>query len=176
MKRLSAFALSHSPVLSFDPAFALFAKHPRKELGRKLVLIPRTNSGSTFFGEVAKKMTEGFTDVRVLLMQPEAAERRVGERLCRLCGAKTTVVELASVQQFLDEVSAASEVLSQRYHGALAAFAMGITAMAVPQETGDKMDSLNGLMRKASARDELLQSVKRGADGLRQAIRSVSSL
>lgn len=176
LARIQSFGLRKPPVLTFDPAFALFASHPAATVPRRLVIIPRANSNDNFFAEVSRKLTGNFTDVRILLMQPDDAERRVGERVRALAGSTATVIELTSVQQFLGEVSSASEVLSQRYHGALAAFAMAIPVQVAAQEVGDKLDALNELVRSASSRDELLASVKRGADGLRSALLSVSSL
>lgn len=176
LRRLEVFRLSHQPTLSFDPAFAFFATHPRSTVGQRLVLIPRANSNEKFFEEAQKKLSENFSDVRILLMQPDDTERRVGERLKAMCSAPASVIELTSVQHLLDEVSTASEVLSQRFHGTLAAFAMGVPARSVPQHAGDKMDTLNERMNDGSARTALLTTVKTGADSLRQGMRGVSSL
>ncbi|MBP9850253.1 MAG: polysaccharide pyruvyl transferase family protein [Candidatus Peribacteraceae bacterium] len=176
LRRLGAFTLSRKPVLSFDPAFALFASHQKKPVARRLVIIPRTNSHENFFSEVQKKLAENFTDIRILLLQPDAAERRVGERLRELSSANASVIAIMSISQLLEEIGAASDVLSQRYHGTLAAFAMGVPARSVPQEPGDKMDTLNTVMQDGTARESMLQLVRQGADGLRQAIGGVSSL
>lgn len=174
LRRLDAFKLSRLPTLSFDPAFAFFATHPRSSVGQRLVLIPRANSNEKFFEEAQKKLSENFSDVRILLMQPDDTERRVGERLKAMSSVPAIVIELTSVQHLLDEVSSASDVLSQRFHGTLAAFAMGIPARSVPQHAGDKMETLNQRMNDGSARTALLATVKTGADGLRQAMRGVS--
>ena len=176
LRRLEAFHLAHPPTLSFDPAFAFFATKPRISVSHRLVLIPRANSNEKFFEEAQKKLSENFSDVHILLMQPDDIERRVGKRLKAICTVPALVIELTSVQHLLDEVSAASEVLSQRFHGTLAAFAMGIPARSVPQHAGDKMDTLNERMNDASARTVLLTTVKTGSDALRQAMRGVSSL
>lgn len=176
LRRLEAFTLSRPPVLSFDPAFAFFATHPRNTVGQRLVLIPRANSNEKFFEEAQKKLSENFSDVRILLMQPDDTERRVGERLKAMSTVAASVIELTSVQHLLDEVSTASDVLSQRFHGTLAAFAMGVPARSVPQHTGDKMDTLNERMNDGSARTALLTTVKTGSDALREAMRGVSSL
>lgn len=176
LRRLEAFALSREPLLSFDPAFALFASHQKKPVGRRLVIIPRTNSDENFFGDVRKKLAENFSDVRILLMQPDAEERRVGERLRELSPANSLVISIMSIPQLLEEIGAASDVLSQRYHGTLAAFAMGVSARSVPQQPGDKMDTLNTVMQDGTARESMIQLVQQGAEGLRQALRGVSSL
>lgn len=176
LQRLSVFSLRHPPVLSFDPAFAFFATRSRTQVAQRLVLIPRANSNEKFFEEAQKKLSGNFSDVRILLMQPDDTERRVGGRLKAMSSVPAIVVELTSVQHLLDEVSTASDVLSQRFHGTLAAFAMGISARSVPQHAGDKMETLNQRMNDGSARTALLATVKTGADGLRQAMRGVSFL
>ncbi len=168
LARIQSFGLIKPPVLTFDPAFALFAGHERKSVGKRLVVIPRTNSDENFFAEVSKKLLGNFSDVRILLMQPNAEERRVGERLRKLSGDKATVIELKSVTQFLDEVSGAAEVISQRYHGALAALAMEKATIICSQKPGDKLDGLRKIAKETSNRSNWLQAVRRGEDGLRQ--------
>ncbi len=164
------------PVLTFDPAFARFSQQKKNPISQRLVLIPRTNSDSAFVDAVEKKRSENFADVRILLMQPDRAERRVGERLKAICGEPATVIDVLSVYQLLDEVSAASDVLAQRYHGALAALAVGVPVRAVPQIAGDKMDMLNRLMRDQAAREVLLQSVRVGRDHLRSLLVAVKAV
>lgn len=159
-----------TPVLAFDPAFALFAAHQKKPVGRRLVVIPRTNSDDAFFAEVRQKLTQDFTDVRILLMQPDATELRVGERIRKLAGGKAEVVPLTSVRQLLDEVSTASEVVSQRYHGALAAIAMGVPVQVVPQHPGDKMDSLRAAADDTAIRSQWIEYVRIGAEALRTVV------
>ncbi len=176
LARLQSFGLPTPPVLTFDPAFALFAAHTRKQEGRRLVIIPRTHSDEKFFDAVRKKLTENFSDVRILLMQPDANEKRVGEQLKELANRKAEIVELTSVVHFLEEVSGAAEVISQRYHGALAAFAMEIPVHIVPQADADKLAALHILTTQHLARETLLQRVKTGVDSLQLAIQGVSSL
>jgi len=165
--RLSAFDLTQTPVLTFDPAFALFASHERRSVEGRLVIIPRANANEKFFAAVEKKLTQHYRDVRILLMQPDATERRAGERLRALTGGKADVIELTSVTQFLDEISSAHTVVTQRYHGALAALAMQIPVEIVPQAAGDKMDTL---ARAGNRTDEWLRAINTGAHALRDAL------
>lgn len=169
--RLASFGLIKPPILTFDPAFAYFATYPRKKDDRRLVIIPRTNSDDFFFAAVEKKLAENFPDVRILLMQPDPAERRVGERLRALANGKAEVVELTSVTQFLDEMSSASEVISQRYHGALAALAMHIPVEIIPQAAHDKMDTLKAVIVLRDKNDEWLHAISVGHDALENALK-----
>ncbi len=172
LARLQAFGLTKAPVVTVDPAFAAFAEHAPKPASRRLVIIPRTNSDDTFFRIAQEKLTEHFQSIRIVLMHPDIRERRVGERLRVLTGERADIVDIYSVQQFLDEVSAASEVLSQRYHGALAAVAMKIPVTIVSQNEGDKLDALRKTMTTGSHHNEWLMDIQKGREALQRALRS----
>ncbi len=171
LARLQLFGLTKPAVLTSDPAFAFFGSHPRNPIGKRLVIIPRTNSNPAFLEKVGEKLEENFTDVRILLMQPSQAERRVGERFRLLAGDKAEIVPLVSVSQFLHEVSAASEVISERYHGALAALAMGVPVEIVPQGEGDKLQALQAAVNHSQDSVQLFRDkVSVGENALKQAL------
>lgn len=176
LTRLRSWALKCTPVLTFDPAFALFAAHPKKSsAASSLVIIPRTNSDETFFAAVKDKVGGG-KPVRILLMQPDAAERQVASVIAKLCKGQATIIEILSVTQLLDEVAGASDVLSQRYHGALAALAMRIPVDVVPQGAGDKMAILKSdFLRNPGLREQWLGSIEAGKVALRDSLKSLSS-
>jgi polysaccharide pyruvyl transferase WcaK-like protein len=168
LKRIEGWDLGCEPTLTFDPAFALFASHPKRTSGgRTLVLIPRTNSDDRFFSAAAEKIKERFDTIRILLMQPDGAEKRVGDRLRALAGSSAVVVAISSVHQLLDEISAASFVLSQRYHGALAALAMSVPMDTVPQGAGDKMDGLRQMGKDTQAVERWKRSIETGQSTLK---------
>ncbi len=175
LTRLRSWELKCTPVLTFDPAFALFAAHPKKSSAEPvLVIIPRTNSDEKFFAAVREKISD--RSVRILLMQPDPAERQVAAVIAKLCRGKATVVEILSVTQLLDEVAGASEVLSQRYHGALAALAMKIPVDVVPQGAGDKMAVLKSdFLKNPGLREQWLQSIESGKIALRDSLKTLSS-
>lgn len=171
LKRLSSWNLKTSPVLSFDPAFARFAEQKRSPEGKRLVVIPRTNSDEEFFRAVNSALSGNFFDVRILLLQPSPKEREVGERLRTLCGVSSSVIEIESVSQLLEEVSQASQVVSQRYHGALAAFAMGIPVKIVPQREGDKLSALlSSMLVTEDFKNRCLEKISTAEDMLRKKI------
>lgn len=175
LTRLRSWALKCTPVLTFDPAFALFAAHPKKSSADSaLVIIPRTNSDEKFFAAVQEKT--GGRSVHILLMQPDAAERQVASVIAKLCKGKATIIEILSVTQLLDEVAGASDVLSQRYHGALAALAMRIPVDVVPQGAGDKMAVLKSdFLRNPGLREQWLESIEAGKSALKKSLESLSS-
>lgn len=176
LERLKAWTLRSKPVLTFDPAFALFAEHSRRTPAlRTLAIIPRMNSDEAFFRAVEDAAKRGFDAVHILLMQPNQ-ERRVGERIKKLSPG-SDVIEISSPEHLLEEVAGASEVLTQRYHGALAALALHVPFSAAAQSKGDKLDVIQSLARGApDLQAQYLSLIQNGSDGLRQAFQSVSSL
>lgn len=174
LQRLSSWNLQVSPILTFDPAFARFAEQAKNPEGKKLVVIPRTNSDEVFFHAVHRKLSGRFTDVRILLMQPSDAERKVGERLRTLCGGSSSIIEVLTVSQLLTEVSDATEVVSQRYHGALAALAMDIPVEIVPQREGDKLSALqSAMLLSADYKHQCFHRVSTGEDSLRICLNTI---
>ena len=145
------------PVLTFDPAFAFFAKHSRIQGHRSaLVIVPRANSSEEFFSLVSVKMKDHWDVVRIVLMQPTLKEKAVAHRLMSIVH-KAEVIECQTVDDVLSEVSRAALVVTQRYHGALAALAMGVPVEIVPLVEGDK---LWGLRNNLLPREELLSRLR----------------
>ena len=173
LKRVRDLGGVRDPVHTFDPAFALFARHQKTPvINRTLVVIPRANSSEQFFASVSEKLQTKWDAVLVLLMEPQE-ERGVAERLQTMC-PECTVVEIASVRQLLAEVTRASEAVVQRFHGALAALALGVPFAIVPQAPADKMAALAETVKRGGVREEWLSAVGRGANALRAACAALS--
>lgn len=158
------------PVLSFDPAYAHFSAYPSSQppSGRVLAVIPRLNSDEAFFSRVAALAQDKWDRVTILLMEPEADRAAAGKLKLLLPAAQT--VDIRSVRQLLDEVSAASFVVCQRFHGALAALALGRAFDVVPQGAGDKMATLKEAAADPVRRAAWLELVRTGAEALRNAL------
>ena len=156
LKRVRELVPTSGPVLSFDPAFALFAAYPKSSsLVRALAIIPRANSSEQFFARVSEKLKEGWEAVTVLLLAPDS-EEGVARRLQRMA-PECRVVKVTTVRQLLAETAVSSAAIVQRYHGALAAIAMDVPVEIIPQAEGDKM---------AALRDDLLAFGSRKAEWL----------
>ncbi len=171
LKRIGTWKLRCDPVLSFDPAFSFFAS--RKGMtpkGRVLAIIPRQNSDDQFFIEVFSIASKPFEEIRVLLMQPDEREYAIAKRIEKMAH-KVSIVPILSLDLLLSEVSGAAEVLSQRYHGALAALALGVPVTIVPQMPGDKLDELRLLLRDPRRLSELTMRLRRGEEAMREALR-----
>jgi polysaccharide pyruvyl transferase WcaK-like protein len=172
LKRLQQWRLRTAPVLTFDPVFSLFAFRQSPSPGKRiLVIIPRENSGEEFLVAVSGKLAIPWEAVRILLLKPSKEEYRVARQIQSMMKVSSQIVEIDSVGKLLDEIGSAREVVTQRYHGALAALALNVSVTIVPQGTGDKLQELQRIQSSAS-RNELLERVSIGTRQLRDALRN----
>lgn len=147
--------------LAFDPVLTLFAgKHGE---GNTLVVIPRDNSTDDFFRRAEELWKSGrFDAVKILSFKPgETFPLPAGE-----AAGEGHIIPITSISALTSILTSASFVLTQRYHGAIAALAAGIPFETVSQGKGDKLASLSpqkdrqGLFRRvadgeAALRDSL---------------------
>ncbi len=163
--RVMGWSLVQKPVLSFDPVFSFFSSKKKAETSvRVLTIIPRMNSGQNFFDAVERKIQDKFDEVHVLLLQPSAEEAAIAKQL-QVRFPDIQIMNVTSASQLLEEVSIASEVLSERFHGALAAFAMDIPCTVIAQVVGDKLDLVRSY--QSTDRQLFLQKVREGEGALR---------
>ena len=209
----------HTKVIqSFDPSIVLLeAKNTESRIKNLLVFIPKfctprlalrsaqgslgastsmsisTNAANILSTLKHWKETQG--PVRILSLH---AESEGEQELCRHYGGvlKVPVGSLHSLTEAWRFLADASLVLTERYHGALAALACGTPFIALRQETGDKLDALAKLCgcpseistslslkvltetdwgRKAEklmpVRERCLEDARRGEEALREALR-----
>ena len=165
-------------VLSFDPVFSLLTQatsyhsSPRLRPASKLqtansslVLIPRDNSTPHFFARAEKLWKSGkFPSVQILSFKP-------GERFPLTTGegegiGGARVTGIASIEDLCHALSGASFILTQRYHGAVAALALGIPFETVAQGEGDKHatipQSKEGLLERVSSGERSLREIFSG--------------
>lgn len=165
LERVRQWKLPRPPVLSFDPAFALFRRDgKRKEGSETLLLIPRANSGSSFLAAAAKAVASS-DRVRILLLEPDR-EQGIASKLSAIAPS-ADIVEIRFVKQFLNVLADASHVVTQRFHGALAALALGIPVEIIPQVSGDKLDALRAMAAHQSPWNERIAD---GEAALRSAL------
>lgn len=173
-QRLANIALSSSPTLAFDPAFAYFVEvgkgMPTKE-GRHLVIIPRLNSKKDFFDRASELASSSWSSITIVLLEPEK-EQEVAHHLVALLPS-STIVKIHSVDELLVAVSGASFVFSQRFHGALAALALQKEFEVLPQKEGDKMDTLRNVSKLPECQEDWLRKIATGKDHLDAALQGI---
>lgn len=170
--RVRAWNTHVAPVLTADPALLLFSRfsEPRTKTGM-LTVIPRTCLPDAFFGLLRNALTEKPKSVTILLMQPNE-ERKIAEELVRRCdGIPCSVRSPETLPELLRVIAASSRVLTARYHGALAAFALGIPCTICSQRAGDKLDAFRGAMSESGVLEKLLTLAKAGEHALRASLK-----
>jgi polysaccharide pyruvyl transferase WcaK-like protein len=153
-------------VLSFDPVLSLFAAEKREVGGSVFVVIPRANATQEFMerATVMWQQRKGeWSGVRIVSLEPENADEvRICDALAR--SMQASVVAVKTFEELRDALRDAAYVLTQRYHGAIAAMGLGVVFEAVPQQAGDKLEAVQGMDRS-----EALQSITVGEQALREA-------
>ena len=157
-------------IQSFDPVFSVFPKQKHGDRSQKLfIVIPRANSPESFqmfVRELYEKRKSEWGGARIISLEPEASgERGVCESLKSALSAE--IVLPKSPTELEHALQDAAFVVTQRYHGAIAALGMDIPFLAVPQSPGDKLAGVSHMHR-----DEALRLLKEGEAALRTALLS----
>ena len=159
-------------VQTFDPVFSLMAKQNNIiDTKDVFIVIPRRNSGESFQRALAEFVLQHpASAVRCLLMQPDdPEERKVIERINGVLGRVPEVRDVRTLSDLMEQISRASFVLTERYHGALAAIALEKPLRIISQGEGDKLWVLERMLKRGEGeRGALLIAVQRGEKALRR--------
>ena len=152
--RAVALLKSTKVIQTFDPIFSLFEdKKIHTNPQNVLIIIPRANSGESFVDRVRQSLQHStYASVRVLAFQPDdRREQAVVERLRELAAthAPVSVHEARTIDQTVQVLAGASLVLTHRYHGAIAAWALGVPFQAHAQKPGDKLAEIGAMAADA---------------------------
>lgn len=171
--RIEGWMKSIKVVHTFDPAFLLFRSHKNVSGAKNVfMIIPRKNSTKSFAETVRTRMQKMAPEhVRILLMEPSQEKTVLTEMRSLLPDEIAPEVHDAeTVDGLLSGFADASFVLTQRYHGGMAALAMGVPYETVPQAPGDKLSTLQGLT--GADADGLAKLALHGEEQLRYTLRS----
>lgn len=146
MERVSGWGLTLKVVQTFDPIFShMQNNYPHKNTKNVFIMIPRHNSGRPFREEAQRLIMDmpNIDDVRIVLLQPDdAREQSFAESLHADLPLPAAIVPARTLDALMEEVSGASFVLSERFHGALAALAADVPLRVIAQGPGDKLSEL----------------------------------
>lgn len=140
---------------TFDPVFALIeGQEPDLNAQKILIVIPRENSDNllqTKFDNLLQ--SDRFEEVRILSLKPDD---RKEESYCRDLQESVTVassvIGVRTINDLSSAVAGGSFVLTQRFHGAIVALALGKEIEVIPQGKSDKLDVLAELLNSEPAR------------------------
>lgn len=136
-------------IQSFDPVFSrIHMKEYDVTANGTLVIIPRKNSDALLQTVVQELLqADRWQKVCCISMQPgDPQERKYILELRESVHQECEVVEVRTLDQLVTAVSQGSFVLSQRYHGALVAMALGRELQVVPQAEKDKIASIQRII------------------------------
>ncbi len=159
-------------VQTFDPVFSL-CRAKKIGDGSKNVfsIIPRFNSSLQFAELCQKELDRGdWQSIDILLLQPGDPEEQACAAALLKLHPTATVKPMQTFVELLETLAHSGHVVSQRYHGALAALGLGVPVTIVPQKPGDKLSSLLPYATGERSVDELMTKVTVGQDALRDAL------
>jgi len=172
--RLEAWGLSTKVVQTFDPVFSFMVSQKKDHITKNVfIVIPRHNSGELLKKQMLQMLAEtsNIEDVHIVLMQPDdAAEQATADALHSALPVPATIVPVRTMEELMEEVSGVTCVLTQRFHGALAALAAGSTVSIVTQGEGDKLSQLLPFARGEQSVGGLIERVNKGEECLAQAL------
>jgi polysaccharide pyruvyl transferase WcaK-like protein len=162
-------------VQSFDPVLGVFSEENLQRADERtkkvFIIIPRANATPAFFAAVRELHHQHQGEcgsVRVISLEPDnLTERKACQALAQEFQATLSLPR--SLQELRGALRDASLVVTQRYHGAIAALGMDIPCIAIPQRAGDKLAAIAGVHR-----NEALRLWKEGESALRHALHGQS--
>lgn len=166
--RVGEWGMGTKCIQSFDPVFSLVEKQKSNISSKNvLIAIPRKNSNDKFTKKTHKIVKSICLDaVRILSMQPDKkSEVEYCQTLASTLDIPSSIQSVSTLNELIQEVSLASIVISERYHGALVALALDKKVEIVSQYEGDKLSTLQ------QKEDHYREKISRGACALRAALK-----
>ena len=161
---------------TFDPVLSLVEEQKIDLSAQKvLVVIPRNNSDAFLREHLSRLLQSGrFEHVSILSLKPDdSAESAYCQSLRASLRTPGTIVPVRTLHDLVSSVARGSLVLTQRYHGAIVALALGLELDVIPQTEGDKLDALRALISETPAhgrRQRLRQKVEAGERALKEVL------
>jgi polysaccharide pyruvyl transferase WcaK-like protein len=146
--RIENLSLNRKIIQSFDPVLLLLEAQKQTEGSKNVfVIIPRKNSSDKFLERASQLVTtHSFPHVRIVSLAPDdPGEKMYCKKLQNALSTESEIRGVTSLSQLKEALGDAAFVLAQRYHGALAALAMGIEFETIAQQEGDKLASLRSV-------------------------------
>lgn len=151
-ERVKLWRKNTNVIQTADPVFSLLVAQKREGGSQKLlVIIPRNNSPFSFRERAMQLQNSGtWSAIHILSLQPDDPKE---QQACKDLAAQLhgSVIPVRTTEDLASEVCAAAFVLSQRFHGALAALALGVPFETMSQGEGDKLSSISAMPSAAAA-------------------------
>lgn len=172
--RLAAWGMDTKFVQTFDPIFSALQKQKNNTNEKNVcTIIPRGNSSEHLMQKALSylRMHPYIHRLDIVLMQPEhPGEQAMATRLERELGLPATIIPARTLFDLMKGVGASVMVISERFHGALAAIAAGIEVQIVSQGHGDKLAELSRLIDRGFSAEDAHALIATGEAALRNAL------
>jgi polysaccharide pyruvyl transferase WcaK-like protein len=156
-------------IVTADPVPLLFPE-TRRGSGNVLVFIPRHNSGHRFSEAAAHAVSNiPHASIRIVSMQPDAEELRTCDAIAKHFGI-TEIRKTTGLDDLQVSLSDAAHLVTERYHGALAGFMLGVPLSTVSQKKGDKLDTFVSLCMAGLTPAKLRAEALTGEEQLRSVL------
>lgn len=170
-KRMASWSLHTEVIQTFDPVFALLYEQKHEERTKNVnIIIPRANSPASFLHRAVQLAAERSDEpVRALLFQPDDPSEKAIAVSLQAAISRLQIMPVRTVEELHTGLTDGHFVLTQRYHGAIAALACGVPFETVAQGEGDKLAAVAALQRDRP--QDLGALVQIGEEALRQALK-----
>ncbi len=172
--RVQHWSKSIKVVQVFDPVFS--AMHTQKideETKNVFTIIPRHNSGEILQSAIKKVISQQGSpaSITLVLMQPDdPSEKLWADQFTSTIGLPVERVPVVTLDDLMRAVAGSRLVVTERFHGALAALASGLPLEIVSQGKGDKLDELRASIERGFNADHALQLIADAEAALRTAL------
>lgn len=161
--RVKSWKLNTEIVQSFDPVFSEFINKKVESCTQDVIsIIPRNNSCVEGLLQCHDERDRTMETKIISMKADDAREQEVCLALAKQTGG--VVITVNSLDDLLGALSTSTHVITARYHGALAALALGIPYIPVSIHAGDKLDSLTFV--QDLSKEQLLLLVEKGEEAL----------
>lgn len=170
--RVKSWGMNTEIIQSFDPIFSLFLEEKTSERSNNvLIVFPRPDAGDFLEKELRSLLaSRRFSRVLIGSLQPDhPGEREVCKHLCAQF-PQAVVRPVRGAEELRTLLREGATVLSQRFHGSLAALALRKELITVAQTEGDKHASIP----MGADPQALLDLVEKGEAALREALGRLS--
>ncbi|MDP7454002.1 MAG: polysaccharide pyruvyl transferase family protein, partial [Candidatus Peribacteraceae bacterium] len=155
-------------IQSFDPVILLIeANNYELSTNNVLSIIPRDNSNKEFKVKAKEKAeTKKIDYISILTMKADdPEEQKICKEIRLQCGGEIRTVR--SIEELCREIGKSCCVISQRYHGALVAFALGKDLEIVSQAEGDKLSTIRKMIEDGDSLENMKEMAIKGENSLR---------
>lgn len=148
--RISSWPKNTKVIQSFDPVFSLIEADKIGVRTNILIVIPRMNSSQSFLNKFIELYNrQSWDKIIILRFEPShPGEQSITREILAAMPStqRSSVRDITDYTSLLSSMEGASCVLTHRYHGAIAALALGLDLHVVSQGEGDKLSALSQVL------------------------------